>query len=81
MRRILSKQAAWYENGRPVNINPSRWEGDAGIGKRPHGPKTEEDVEAEGWGQKPKSDKKKHKMKCPCGDKCRCGDKCKCRKS
>lgn len=76
MKRIFS---TWYENGQPVNINPSRYEGDAGIGKRPHGPKTEDDVQAEGWGQK--SDKKKRKMNCPCGKKRKCDGKCKCRKS
>lgn len=82
MRRILSKQAAWYGNGMPVNINPSRWEPDQGLDDRNTGPKTEDEVKEEGWGQKKdkKSDKKKHKVDCPCGGKCKCKGTCKCRK-
>ena len=87
MKRILSKQAAWYGNGRPVNINPSRWEADKGIGmgEGATGTKTEDEVKEEGWGQKEdkkdkKSDKKKHKVDCPCGKNCKCKGTCKCRR-
>lgn len=75
------KSAAWYENGRPVNINPSRWEGDKGIGHRGTGSRTKDEIKEQGWGKKQKSDKKKHKVDCPCGKKCKCDGKCKCQKS
>jgi len=90
LRRIISKQAAWYGdggNGANVNINPSRWEGDGDLlSGRTSGPRTEEDIK-ELWGKgdkkdkkKKKSDKKKHKVDCPCGKKCKCDGPCKCRK-
>lgn len=81
MKRIFFKQSAWYGNGQPVNINPSRWEGDKGLAGPTSTKRTKEDIEDQGWGKKPKSDKKKHKVDCPCGKKFKCDGKCKCRKS
>ena len=87
MKRIFFKQATWYGdggNGPRVNINPSRWGKDKGLGGPVTTKNTKEDIEEQGWGEsgkkKQKSDKKKHKINCPCGKDCKCDGKCKCRK-
>ncbi len=80
MKRIVSKYAAWYGNGAPVNINPSRWEKDHSgeIFDVRTGPKTEDEVK-EQWGEKVEEEDDKVKKKCPCGKR-KSGKKCKCQK-
>lgn len=78
MKKMTSKYAAWYGNGMPVNINPSRWEKDKGLSGRSTGIKTEEEVK-EDWGKSSEnSDRKKHKIRCQCDGTQKCDGSCKC---